>query len=82
MDVLIERTDGCIDMPWLLVQTHNSIRCSHKRYTNHHLSQRMIYPYCDEDSVEPVQMCRLARAFSAKKIESSNRFWICFLISW
>ena len=30
-------------MPWLLVQIHDSIRCSHKRYTNRHLSQHI---YC------------------------------------
>ena len=39
----------------------------------------MIFQYQDEDSGEPVQMYRLARAFSAKKkIESSNRFWMLF----
>ena len=39
----------------------------------------MICQYLDEDSGEPVQMYRLARAFSARnKIDSSNRFWILF----
>ena len=39
----------------------------------------MIFQYQDEDSGEPVQMYRLARAFSVKKtIESSNRFWMIF----
>ena len=39
----------------------------------------MIFQDQDEDSGEPVQMNRLARAFSAKKIiESSNRFWMLF----
>ena len=39
----------------------------------------MIIQYQDEDSGDPVQMYRLARAFSAqKKIESSNRFWMLF----
>ena len=39
----------------------------------------MIFQYCDEDSGEPVQMYRLARAFSARnKIESSNRVWMLF----
>ena len=67
---LIQRTDGCLDVPWLLVQPHHSIHCSYKRYTNRYLSQHMIFHYCDEDSGdedsgEPVQMYRLARAFSA-----------------
>ena len=39
----------------------------------------MIFQYQDEDSGEPVQMYRFARAFSAKKkIESSNHFWMLF----
>ena len=39
----------------------------------------MIFQYQDEDSGEPVQMYRLARAFSEKKqIESSNRFRMLF----
>ena len=39
----------------------------------------MILQYRDEDSGEPVQIFRLARAFSAsKKIESGNRFWMLF----
>ena len=39
----------------------------------------MIFWYCDEDSGEPVQsLCRLAKALSAKKKESSNRFWMLF----
>ena len=64
-DALIQRTDGCLDVPWLLVQPHHSIHCSYKRYTNHYLSQHMIFQYSDEDSGEPVQMYRLARVFSA-----------------
>ena len=64
-DALIQRTDGVPDVPWLLVQPHHSIHCSYKRHTNCYLSQHMIFQYCDEDSVEPVQMYRLARAFSA-----------------
>ena len=39
-----------------------TVHCSHKRYTNNYLSQQMIFQYCDEDSGEPVQMYRLARA--------------------
>ena len=39
----------------------------------------MIFQKQDEDSGEPMQMYRLARAFSAqKKIESSNRLWMLF----
>ena len=39
----------------------------------------MIFQYQDEDLGEPVQMYRLARAFSAmKNIESSNLFWMLF----
>ena len=64
-DALIQRTDCCPDVPWLLVQPHHSIRCSYKRHTNRYLSQHMIFQYCDEDSVEPMQMYRLAGAFSA-----------------
>ena len=64
-DELIQRTDGCPDVPWLLVQPHHSIHYSYKRHTNRYLSQHIIFQYCDEDSVEPVQMYRLARAFSA-----------------
>ena len=79
-DALIQRTDGCLDVPWLLMQPHHSIHCSYKRYTNRYLSQHMIFQYQDEDSGEPVQMYRLARAFSAKKnIESSNRFGCYFI---
>ena len=62
---LIQRTDGCQDVSWLLVQSYHIIHCSFKRYTYRHLSQHMIFQYCDEDSGEPVQMYRLARAFSA-----------------
>ena len=64
-DALIQRTDGFLDVPWLLVQPHHSIHCSYKRYINRYLSQHMIFQYQDEDSGEPVQMYRLARAFSA-----------------
>ena len=78
-DALVQRTDGCTDVQWLLVQIFHSIRCSHKRYTNRHLSQHMRFWYCDEGSGQPVQMFRLARDFSAKKIiERSNRFWMLF----
>ena len=70
-DALIQRTDCFIDVPWLLVQPHHSIRCSYKRYTNRHLSQHMIFQYCDEDSGEPVQQSLLC---IEKKIERSNRF--------
>ena len=58
-------TDGCTEFLWLLVQPHHSIHCSYKRYINRYLSQHMIFQYQDEDSGEPMQMYRLARAFSA-----------------
>ena len=64
-DALIQRTDCCLDVPWLLVQPHHSIHCSYKRYTNRYLGRQMIFQFCDEDSGEPVQMYILARAFSA-----------------
>ena len=64
-DTLIQRTDCCLDVPWLLVQPHHSIHCSYKRYTTRRLSQHIIFQYCDEDSGESVQMYRLARPFSA-----------------
>ena len=64
-DALIQRTDGCTEVLWLLVQSHHSIRCSHKRYKNRYFSQHMIFRYCDEGSGEPVQTCRLPRAFAA-----------------
>ena len=62
-DALIQRTDGCTEFLWLLVQPHHSIHC--KRYINRYLSQHMIFQYQDKDSGEPMQMYRLARAFSA-----------------
>ena len=40
---LIQRTDGCLDVQWLLVQPNHSIHCSYKLYTNRHLSQHMIF---------------------------------------
>ena len=64
-DAFIQRTDGCTEFLGLLVQPHHSIHCSYKRYINRCLSQHMIFQYHDEDSGEPVQMYRLARAFSA-----------------
>ena len=64
-DALIQRTDGCLDVSWLLVQPHHSIHCSNKRYINRYLNQHTIFQYQDEDSGEPVQTYRLARAFSA-----------------
>ena len=64
-DALIQRTDGCLDVQWLLVQPHYSIHCSYKRYINRYLSQHMIFQYQDEDSGEPVKMYSLARTFSA-----------------
>ena len=35
-------------LPWFLVQTHHSIRCSHKRYRNCHLYQHRVFCYFDE----------------------------------
>ena len=67
-DALIQRSDGCLYVPWLLVQPHHSIHCSYKRYVNRYLSQHIVlFQYQDEDSGEPVQMYRLARAFYALK---------------
>ena len=37
-DALIQRTDGCTEFLWLLVQTHHIIRCSHKRCKNRHFN--------------------------------------------
>ena len=34
-DALIQRTDGCTEFLWLLVQPHHSIHCSYKWYINH-----------------------------------------------
>ena len=62
---LIQRTGCCTEVMWLLVQTHHSIRCSHKRYKNSHFGQHMIFWYSDEGSGEPLQTCRLPRAFSS-----------------
>ena len=64
-DALIQRTDGCTELLWLLVQTHHIIRCSHKRCKDRHFNQHMIFRYCIEGSGEPVQTCILARAFAA-----------------
>ena len=61
----IQRTDGCTEVLWLLVQTHHIIRCSYKRYKNRHFNQHMIFRYCEEGSGEPVQTCSLPRAFAA-----------------
>ena len=62
---LIQRTDGCTEVLWLLVQTHHIIHCSHKGYKNRHFNQHMIFRHCEEGSGEPVQLCRLTRAFAA-----------------
>ena len=62
---LTQRTDGCTKVLWLLLQTHRSSRCLHKRYKNRHFSQQVIFRYCDEGSGEPMQTCRLPRAFAA-----------------
>ena len=62
---LIQRTDCCTEVLWLLVQTHHTIRCSHNRYKNRHFNQHMIFRYCEEGSGEPVQTSRLQRAFAA-----------------
>ena len=64
-DAWIQRTDGCTEFLWLLVQTHHIIRCSHKRCKNPQFNQHMIFRYCDEGSGEPVQTCILPRAFAA-----------------
>ena len=61
---LIQRTDGCTEVLCLLVQTHHTNRCSHKRYKNRHFRQHIIFRYCDEGSGEFVQTCRLPRAFA------------------
>ena len=37
-DALIQRTDGCTEFLWLLVQPHHSIHCSYKQYINRYLS--------------------------------------------
>ena len=68
-NALIQRTDGCTEVLWLLVQTHYIIRCSHKRYKNGHFNQHMIFRCCDEGSGEPVQTCRLPRAFATSIID-------------
>ena len=47
-DTFIQCTDGCTDVPWLLVQTYHNISCSHKRYTNCPLNQHMICLNYDE----------------------------------
>ena len=54
-DALIQRTDGCTEFLWLLMQPHHSIHCSYKRYINRYLSQHMIFQYQDEDSGEPIK---------------------------
>ena len=64
-DALLQRTDGCTEVLWLLVQTHHIICCSHKLCKNRHFNQHMIFPYCIEGSGEPVQTCILPRAFAA-----------------
>ena len=47
------------------MQTHHIIRCSHKHYKHRHFNQHMIFQYCGEGTGEPVQTCRLPRAFAA-----------------
>ena len=64
---MIQRTDGLTEVLWLLVQTHHINHCSHKRYKNRHFNQHMIFRYYKEGSDEPVQTCRLKRAFAANK---------------
>ena len=79
-DTLIQRTDGCLDVPWLLVQPRRIIRCSHKRYENRHFNQHMIFQYCEEGSGESVQTCRLPRAFAANTRDLDFYYivkWLC-----
>ena len=64
-DALIQRTDGCTEFLWLLVQSHHIIRCSHKCYKSRHFNQHMLFRYSIEGSGEPVQTCILPRAFAA-----------------
>ena len=75
---LIRRTDGCTEVLWLLVQAHHIIPCSHKRYKNRHFNQHMIFRYCAEGSGEPVQTCRLTRAFAA----STRDLDIYYIVQW
>ena len=77
-DALIQRTDGCTEVLRLLVQTHHIIRCSHKRYKNRLFNQHMIFRYGEEGSGEPVQTCRLPRAFAA----STRDLDIYFIVQW
>ena len=74
----IQRTDGCTEVLWLVVQTHHIICCSHKRYKNRHFNQHKIFRYCEEGSGEPVQTCRLPRAFAA----STRDLDIYYIVQW
>ena len=60
----------------LLIQTHHhhSICCSDKWHTNRHLSPPMMFGYCEVDSGEPVQICRLTSLVCQEKIESRDCF--------
>ena len=75
---LIRRTDGCTEVLWLLTQTHHIIRCSHKRYKNRPFNQHMIFRYCERRSGEPVQTCRLPRAFAP----STRDLNIYYIVQW
>ena len=77
-DALIQRTDGCTEFLWSLVQTHHIIRCSHKRCKNCHFNQHMIFRYYIEGSGEPVQTCILPRAFAA----STRDLDIYYIVQW
>ena len=77
-DALIQRTDGCTEVLWLLVQTHHIIRCSHKRYKNRHFNKHMIFRYWEEGLGEPEQTCRLPRAFAA----STRDLDIYYIVQW
>ena len=75
---LIQRTDGCTEVLWLLVQTHHTILSSYKRYENRHFNQHMIFRFCEEGSGEPVQTCRLPRALAA----STRDLDIYYIVLW
>ena len=77
IDTTTHRWLYCTHLLRLLVLTHQSLRWSYKLDTNRHLSQSIGIWFCDEGSWEPMQMCRLAKAFSARTNDTEVAISAC-----
>ena len=57
--MVAQKSCGC----WCRLTTSFAVHI--RRYRNRNFNQHMIFRYCEEGSGEPVQTCRLPRAFAA-----------------